>query len=419
MKQKSKQNRSNIKVSIYISALIIGFFAIGQAFGQVTIGSDTPPKTGALLDLNQNVINGDANSNKGLGLPRVALTSLTSLAPAATSPADNTTHIGLTVYNVATTSPLTAGIYTWNGTQWVKILGSGDTGNAWLTTGNAGTNPTANYVGTSDAVDLSIRTNASERMRITAAGTVGIGTTAPAANRALHVNANSNPLRFQGLPIPTEASTSLNSLVIDNNGDVYISQASSAGQILRVELEETTGVNTNPNPDYGGTNSNGDERAIRLVNPQPLTAQQANAPNGSPNHINTIRGASLVWGQQYTNSNNGAPPRTTDQVLLPPGVYKVTLRIVGSFSNSAQDNTLFIKAIVNNSEYSLSNNTMNSKEAATFLYEDFIIITGNAQTLDFTVDTKDGTANTFQIVPGASVGGGTSVRSLLLIERLR
>ncbi len=51
----------------------------------------------------------------------------------------------------------------------------------WKLTGNAGTNVTNNYIGTSDATGLSIRTNATERIRITAnTGFVGIGTTAPA-----------------------------------------------------------------------------------------------------------------------------------------------------------------------------------------------------------------------------------------------
>lgn len=46
----------------------------------------------------------------------------------------------------------------------------------WKLTGNAGTNVNTHYIGTSDAVDLSIRTNATERIRITAnTGYVGIG----------------------------------------------------------------------------------------------------------------------------------------------------------------------------------------------------------------------------------------------------
>jgi hypothetical protein len=59
---------------------------------------------------------------------------------------------------------------------------------AWKLTGNAGTNVTTNYIGTSDNVGLSIRTNATERIRITAAGLVGIGATAPAVRLAIGGN---------------------------------------------------------------------------------------------------------------------------------------------------------------------------------------------------------------------------------------
>ncbi len=44
----------------------------------------------------------------------------------------------------------------------------------WALGGNTGTNPATNYIGTTDAQPLLLRTNALERMRISAAGNVGI-----------------------------------------------------------------------------------------------------------------------------------------------------------------------------------------------------------------------------------------------------
>ncbi|MFL5763726.1 MAG: tail fiber domain-containing protein [Bacteroidia bacterium] len=54
--------------------------------------------------------------------------------------------------------------------------------NAWNITGNSGTNPVSNFIGTTDNTDLVIKTNNTEKMRLTSAGKVGIGITAPVAS---------------------------------------------------------------------------------------------------------------------------------------------------------------------------------------------------------------------------------------------
>jgi hypothetical protein len=53
-------------------------------------------------------------------------------------------------------------------------------GGGWSLTGNAGTTPGANFLGTTDAHDLVVKTNNAEALRVTSAGDVGIGTTSPA-----------------------------------------------------------------------------------------------------------------------------------------------------------------------------------------------------------------------------------------------
>ncbi len=58
----------------------------------------------------------------------------------------------------------------------------------WSLTGNAATNPAINFAGTTDSNAYVIRTRNIERMRVTALGAVGIGTSTPAS--ALSVGAN-------------------------------------------------------------------------------------------------------------------------------------------------------------------------------------------------------------------------------------
>lgn len=51
----------------------------------------------------------------------------------------------------------------------------------WSTTGNSGTNPTNNFIGTTDSQDFVVKTANSERVRMKSTGQVGIGTDNPAA----------------------------------------------------------------------------------------------------------------------------------------------------------------------------------------------------------------------------------------------
>jgi hypothetical protein len=114
-------------------------------------------------------------TNRGLLIPRVALTARNSNAPIGAGIAT-----GLMVYNTATagTAPnnVLPGFYWWNGSNWVAFGGTG--GADWSLTGNAGTNPTNNFLGTTDNQSLVFRTFNTERMRILNTGRVGINTLA-------------------------------------------------------------------------------------------------------------------------------------------------------------------------------------------------------------------------------------------------
>jgi hypothetical protein len=122
------------------------------------------------------------SANKGVLLPRVALTGATD---ATTILAPTTSML---VYNTATagTSPnnVTPGYYYWTGTAWTRLT-NGTPSADWTLTGNAGTVTSTNFIGTTDAIDFVTRTNNTEKMRVTSGGNVGIGTTTPIAK--LHV----------------------------------------------------------------------------------------------------------------------------------------------------------------------------------------------------------------------------------------
>jgi hypothetical protein len=70
----------------------------------------------------------------------------------------------------------------------VYALNVGNAGNFWNINGNSGTTPALNFLGTTDNTDLVFKTNNAERMRITSAGKIGIGTSTPIAT--LHVAGN-------------------------------------------------------------------------------------------------------------------------------------------------------------------------------------------------------------------------------------
>lgn len=109
-----------------------------------------------------------ASTNKGLLIPRINLLSLTD---AVTIPLPATS---LLVYN--TNASIGVGFYYNSGTSgavsWSKLNAEGTD---WKLTGNSGTNASTNYVGTSDAVPLILKTDATQRISISETGTTVIG----------------------------------------------------------------------------------------------------------------------------------------------------------------------------------------------------------------------------------------------------
>ncbi|MDK2772036.1 MAG: hypothetical protein KYX68_07395 [Flavobacterium sp.] len=125
------------------------------------------------------------SSNRGLLIPRVALTSTLVQAPVGPAPIAT----GVLVYNTSTNgagaTAVSPGFYYWSGTEWISLRSNAGTPNLdyWSLFGNSGTTPGTNFLGTTDARDLQIKTNNQLRVTTKSTGEVIIGnTTNPIAN---------------------------------------------------------------------------------------------------------------------------------------------------------------------------------------------------------------------------------------------
>ncbi len=140
----------------FVLVFILSISFIASSFAQnVGITNDgSLPHASAMLDVK--------HPNKGMLVPRVALTSTTDVATIP-SPA-----VSLLVYNTATAGGVTPGYYYWSGTAWLMLsTGSGAaSGATWLLTGNAGTVDGTNFIGTTDNVPFNIRVNNQKAGRI-------------------------------------------------------------------------------------------------------------------------------------------------------------------------------------------------------------------------------------------------------------
>jgi len=149
-----------IKKLILASLMVATFLSVSaqQKIKDGTMpGSPSIPNSNAILELESN--------NKGMMLPRVALTDTLLAAPL-------TAHVkGMMVYDTAVNlvTGISPGIYYNDGTKWVKT--SPDYG--WRLLGNTGTTPptvvgssvgTANFWGTTDSRNLAIGTRGITRM---------------------------------------------------------------------------------------------------------------------------------------------------------------------------------------------------------------------------------------------------------------
>lgn len=143
------------------SLLMLVFISVtGLVKAQVTVGANTAPPAGAMLEIK-------SNGSKGILLPRVTDTT------AVTNPVQ-----GLQVYATNDNK-----VYVYSN-KWQQLLSDGT---GWLLQGNAN-NGGSNSLGYTDSADLVLITNNAERMRLTGNGKLGIGTQNPTERIHLYGN---------------------------------------------------------------------------------------------------------------------------------------------------------------------------------------------------------------------------------------
>lgn len=139
----------------------LALLAASPTFAQTKIGGTGAPDGSAMLE-----VTSGTSGNKGLLLPRMTLTQRNAIPAPAT---------GLMIYNT-TANQVQVNTGTPATPIWVVATAANS---GWDLSGNGSTNPATNFIGTTDNQPLAIRTNNTEKVRVTATGNVGIGNAAP------------------------------------------------------------------------------------------------------------------------------------------------------------------------------------------------------------------------------------------------
>jgi hypothetical protein len=156
-------------------ALIAGLLLFSYTlFSQVGISTPNPAATLDIVATNPTGTNTEVD---GLLMPRIDRQRALSMAATPTS---TLIYVNSTATGTATGTAInitSVGFYFFDGTVWQKLT-TGINRN-WELTGNTATNPTTNFLGTTDAQPLIFRTNNSERARILSDGRISFNNSTP------------------------------------------------------------------------------------------------------------------------------------------------------------------------------------------------------------------------------------------------
>lgn len=263
----------------------------GLSFSQnIAINSTgSPADAQSMLDI--------TSTTSGLLIPRMTAAQRTAISATAAS------DYGLLVYQ----TDGTAGFYYWDGTVWRYLLASGGGAAGWTTNGNAGTTFGTNFLGTTDAVGLDIRTSNAIRMSILSSGYVGIGTTNPTrplqvvgSGVGLHTASFLNTTGY-GVAIGSTTGSVFGSIqAFDNN------LASSAPLVLQTALGGYVGIGTTTPSTHLEVSAADQRTAITVVNTSGTAARN---PRVNIYNYNSFGGSPVL--QFHNMRGTSAAPAAT------------------------------------------------------------------------------------------------------------
>ncbi|MBF0577152.1 hypothetical protein [Dysgonomonas sp. GY617] len=190
-----------------ILVLMALMLLVCRAQAQVGVNTENPMATIDVVATKT-----DNTTAEGIIAPRLKRSEV--IAKDAKYTTDQTGTIVYVTDVSGTITPKTAnidkiGYYYFDGVLWQPFTStSGGSTNDWTLTGNAGTSPSTNFLGTTDNTDLVFKTNATGRMIVSASGNVGIETSSPHSSASLDLNATN-----KGFLMPRVALNSIDDAI--------------------------------------------------------------------------------------------------------------------------------------------------------------------------------------------------------------
>ena len=395
---------------VLVMICLVFFATVAQA--QLKVGDNpTSIQKSSILELE--------SSRQGLLLPRLADT----VAINALTPPD-----GMIIYLNADKS-----LRLRSNNSWKKIADLSEASSNWSLSGNAGTDPSSQFIGTLDGQPLVIRTDNQERLRIDENGNIGIGTNAPSATLTVD-----GTVKLENLAAGT---SELDVLVLAPDGSVYKRTMSSASfenaikainGIQRQELNITAEASTTE--DVVRVENRDADSTIAVYLPVQDGASGAAKPYGFltfddwtkvQSSIQTITIGAVASTPNVNGASITADSTSRTIILHPadannPGIITAGTQTLGGdktfAGNTTMDGTLTLNNVANNSSADsvlvISNGLIEKRQVSEAAFGNAIrSINGNRDTAqlftfaDAGTDlniTTDGTNNVYLNVPNAS-----------------